>query len=237
MKKRNEINYAAGTAVIILCLAGFAVITYLVNTDRISSFDNAVYGFFYARRSPIFTAVMTPVTYLGNWQTLVGVSLVLLIVPPLCRGFGLPTAGAAVFTEIVKSTAKNIIKRSRPSSKFHLIKQGGYSFPSGHATVSFVFYGMIIYSLRKKLLENEDDRWNSIPSNIGFSIKKSTKHTKENRIKAAFVTAVGILIIFFIGISRIYLGVHYPSDVLGGWLLGGALLTASIMIRERFTKK
>ena len=232
MKKRYKPNYTAGAAIIIMCLTGFAVIAFLVNTNRISAFDDIVYGFFYDRRTPALTAVLKPLTYLGNWQAIVGVSLFMLIIPPLFRSFGLPAAGPALVTEIVKSAGKNLIKRQRPDKAFHLIEQGGFSFPSGHASVSLAFYGMIIYSARRALLENESDSWNRLPSNIGFSIKKSTKVPKGNRIKANIITMLGILIIFLIGISRIYLGVHYPSDVLAGWFLGGALLTASVMVQE-----
>ena len=66
MKNRNEINYTVRIAVIIFCLAGLAVITYLVQTNRISAFDDAIYGFFYEHRNPVLTAIMIPITYLGN---------------------------------------------------------------------------------------------------------------------------------------------------------------------------
>ena len=72
MKNRNEINYTVRIAVIIFCLAGLAVITYLVQTNRISAFDDAIYGFFYEHRNPVLTAIMIPITYLGNWQVIMG---------------------------------------------------------------------------------------------------------------------------------------------------------------------
>ena len=58
MKNRNEINYTVRIAVIIFCLAGLAVITYLVQTNRISAFDDAIYGFFNEHRNPVLTALI-----------------------------------------------------------------------------------------------------------------------------------------------------------------------------------
>ena len=237
MKNRNEINYTVRIAVIIFCLAGLAVITYLVQTNRISAFDDAIYGFFYEHRNPVLTAIMIPITYLGNWQVIMGGSLLLLAVPPIFKSFGIPVAGTAIVVNAVKSLAKVIVKRPRPESVLHLIKQGGYSFPSGHASVSVAFYGMLIYFLRKKLIEDQDNRWNRMPSNIGFSIEKSTSHKINGRIKADILTIAGALLIFLIGISRIYVGVHYPSDVIAGWLLGCAFLNLSIVLCEWFTSK
>ena len=225
MKNRNEINYTVRIAVIIFCLAGLAVITYLVQTNRISAFDDAIYGFFNEHRNPVLTAIMIPITYLGNWQVIMGGSLLLLVVPPIFKSFGIPVAGTAIVVNAVKSLAKVIVKRPRPESVLHLIKQG------------VAFYGMLIYILRKKLIEDQDNRWNRTPSNIGFSKEKSTSHKINGRIKADILTIAGALLIFLIGISRIYVGVHYLSDVIAGWLLGCAFLNLSIVLCERFTSK
>lgn len=87
---------------------------------------------------------------------------------------------------------KSIFIRTRPL-KYLLIQQGGYSFPSGHAMVSMAFYTTMTYLL----LKNEDRRKVKITSwTINFTV------------------------IALIGFSRIYLGVHWPTDVLMGYLIG-----------------
>ena len=83
---------------------------------------------------------------------------------------------------------KLIIRRERPINS--LIYVGGFSFPSGHAMVSMAFYGMLIY-IFYRLLEN-------------------------NKLKLFLISLCGVLI-FLIGFSRIYLGVHYFSDVIVGF--------------------
>lgn len=91
----------------------------------------------------------------------------------------------------------------------------------------FVFYGMLIYSLRKELLSEYG------ASGFKYTFAEMVKRKK----KANFYTALLILLVALIGISRIYVGVHFPSDVLGGWLLGTMALIVFITIRENLEKK
>ena len=86
---------------------------------------------------------------------------------------------------------KNLIQRPRPI-EFRLISETGYSFPSGHSMVSMAFYGFLIYL--------------------------SIKYLKNKKLKVVLTTFLSILIIA-IGISRIYLGVHYTSDVIAGFMI------------------
>ncbi|HWQ61496.1 MAG TPA: phosphatase PAP2 family protein, partial [Negativicutes bacterium] len=91
---------------------------------------------------------------------------------------------------------KHLFERARPDM-FTVISVTGYSFPSGHAMVSLCFYGMVAYLLCRHLPR-------LAPQLLVYGLT------------AALVTAVGF--------SRIYLGVHYPSDVLGGYIAGGTWL-------------
>ena len=97
---------------------------------------------------------------------------------------------------ILNTVIKFLVQRPRPEG-IRLIKETGFSFPSGHAMVSTAFYGYLFYLIYHS----------SLP--------------KKVRVLALFGFA---LLTFLIGISRIYLGVHFASDVLAGFALGLAYL-------------
>lgn len=101
---------------------------------------------------------------------------------------------------------KYILQRPRPT-EYRLIEETGFSFPSGHSMVSMAFYGYLIY-LIYKYVKNKDLKWISI---VLLSILISS-----------------------IGISRIYLGVHYTSDVLGGFLISLSYLIVYTLIVNRY---
>lgn len=100
------------------------------------------------------------------------------------------------------SFLKEIYERERPSLH-RLVDIGGYSFPSGHAMISIGFFGLVLYFLLQLL-----------------------KKTWLRRLAAV----LGSIYIFLVGYSRIYLGVHYPSDVLAGFLAGGSYLLICILL-------
>lgn len=104
--------------------------------------------------------------------------------------------GYALITEGVYLSVlilKEIIQRVRPDEIYMKVHKTSFSFPSGHSSVSMFFYLTLIYL-------------------INTSVK--------NKWAKIFIDAFLILWILSVGLSRIYLGVHYPSDVLGGYLVG-----------------
>ena len=101
---------------------------------------------------------------------------------------------------ILNQIIKFIMQRPRPT-EFRIIEETGYSFPSGHSMISMAFYGYIIYLIYK--------------------------YVKNKYIKWISIVLLSILICS-IGISRIYLGVHYTSDVLGGFLISVSYLVIYI---------
>lgn len=103
---------------------------------------------------------------------------------------------------ILNQIIKFIMQRPRPT-EFRIIEETGYSFPSGHSMVSLAFYGYLIYLIYR--------------------------YIKNKYIKWPLIVLLSILICL-IGISRIYLGVHYTSDVLGGFLLSISYLVVYISL-------
>jgi membrane-associated phospholipid phosphatase len=103
---------------------------------------------------------------------------------------------AVVITNIVNKVLKGIVARERPSVN-EAVDALGYSFPSGHAMLSIVTYGFLAAVI--------------ISQEMG-------------KAKKAIVVSAAALLILIIGLSRIVLSVHYPSDILGGYCVGGMLL-------------
>ncbi len=144
------------------------------------------------------------ITYLGNWQTIIGLGVAALVIlwslnKKREAGF---LAAALISGEIIKEFLKLLFHRERPNVSFALIQESGYSFPSGHAFMSVIFYGMICYFIYQ------------------------TCKNKWQKIILLIATAILVLLI---GYSRFYLGVHWLSDVFGGWLIGGAILAFFIV--------
>ncbi|OKZ56943.1 MAG: hypothetical protein BHV99_04680 [Clostridium sp. 26_21] len=107
---------------------------------------------------------------------------------------------------ILNQIIKFIMQRPRPT-EFRIIEETGYSFPSGHSMVSLAFYGYLIYLIYKYI---------------------NNKHLKRTLI------IILSILICIIGVSRIYLGVHYTSDVLGGFLISFAYLIIYIELVNKF---
>lgn len=118
-------------------------------------------------------------------------------------------AGGAGLETILKS----VVHRTRPEYAGHYLASGSYSFPSGHATLSFLGVSMLLYTLI------------------------STHRLTKRWARIVFIS-LGALWILLVGISRIYLGVHFPSDVLGGYTIAAAWFTtcvtlANVAVRRR----
>ena len=109
-----------------------------------------------------------------------------------------------IIITLINQGLKFIIQRPRPT-EYRLINQGGYSFPSGHSMVSMAFYGFLIYLIYHKV--------------------------QNQYLKSILCIGLSMLILF-IGISRIYLGVHYASDVIGGFIFSvGYLMVFTKLVK------
>ena len=141
-------------------------------------------------RSEPLTVIMKVITNLSSAYVLIAITIGTLIFIKN-KKVGLCVASNLVITTLLNQLLKYIIQRPRPDG-YRLIAESGYSFPSGHSMVSMAFYGLIIYLI-----------W---------------KMVKNKKIKYISCGILGLLIPM-IGFSRIYLGVHYASDVIGGFAI------------------
>ena len=128
-------------------------------------------------------------------------------------GDGLLLAMCGILAPVLNLALKELAARARPDAALALVDESGYSFPSGHAAFAFAFYGALIYLL---------SHWEAFP--------------RRPLMRWAIQGAL-LLLILVIGASRVYLGVHWPSDVLGGYLFGGLCLLALMTVHSRLRRR
>ena len=177
--------------ILFICLIGFLAIAEDVFNKEIMNGDIIGYNFVsrYLIRDWV-TPLMKIITFFGGPVCLIGITIVLLIVIKR-KKVGILIGANLIIVTILNQILKFILQRPRPT-EYRIIDESGYSFPSGHSMASMAFYGFLIYLIYKNI---------------------SNKYLKWSLI------VILSLLIISIGISRIYLGVHYTSDVLGGFLL------------------
>lgn len=187
-----------------ICLFCFLLLAEDVFTKEIIQIDDIVYKFIASHFiSNSLTPIVKIITFFGSATWIVIFTIILFVIIRNKRQNILLGTNLCIVT-IINQILKHIFKRSRPT-EFRIIDESGYSFPSGHSMVSMAFYGLIIYFCYK--------------------------YIKNNSIRNICITFLGVLILL-IGISRIYLGVHYASDVIAGFMISIAYLIAFITVFE-----
>lgn len=170
----------------------------------INTIDNTIYELIIKNMNPILSAIMIFISFLGSAITLITLAIASIFLVKDKKYSKLIILNLAL-SFILNKVLKLIIARPRPS-RLRLVIENGYSFPSGHSMVSFAFYGFLIYLISKNL--------------------------KNKKIKYPLIALLSLLILL-IGISRIYLGVHYVTDVLGGYIIGLIYLIVFIEVIKK----
>lgn len=191
----------------LLCILAFAGIAAFVASKREMQFDIAVIAWIQGLESPVLTKIAKGFTFIGSTPAVIvlcAVILLFLYVVLRPRRVLFLYISVMLGTELWNLLLKYAYKRVRPDIH-RLIEISGYSFPSGHSMAAFSLYGILTYLL-----------WRHIPYAAG---------------RFLLLVVSGIMILC-IGLSRIYLGVHYPSDVLGGFLASCAWMLFAIGFYE-----
>ncbi len=204
MKNKKFKIYGVIIFIAVLVFIGVAV---GVQTGYLDGFDDAVRYRVYSIRNEKLTMFWKFITHSGDSEIVIMLGIVLLLVKSLRNKYGVKFAIAALSSTALYQGMKYIFQRPRPDIALRLIEESGYSFPSGHSMNCLVSYGILAYLLLRYC---------------------------ENR-KLAKLLSIGLgLIIILIGLSRVYVGVHFPTDVIGGWSLGIAVLVAMMYAFEKF---
>jgi undecaprenyl-diphosphatase len=195
----------------LLVIGGFALLLFLIELISVASEQRwvAKFDLMWIERirdghiTPSTTRMVEFLTHFGSAEYIIVMTIIVVIVLFILRKFvvGLWFGGTVLLCGVVLNLVfKHTVERARPNAANWLISETGYSYPSGHATATSVFYGLaalfLIFTVRQMWLK-------------------------------IVVGVVGLFIICYIMYSRVYLGVHFPTDVFGGFLFGMASIFLS----------
>lgn len=202
--------------IILLSLAGFALMAYNVSVNEGLYFDKIIIHIVQGWEEPGLTAIMKFFTTIGSTKVMIVFALFIMFFLYKVlhhRSELLLFIIVIIGSPLLNEFLKQVFQRVRPEMH-RLIDIGGYSFPSGHAMNAFTFYGILTFLL-----------W---------------RHISGKKGRRTLILGSSLLICM-IGLSRVYLGVHYPSDIIGGYLGSCCWLLLSIwvfqFIKEKHTRR
>lgn len=194
----------------LLCAIGFTAMAFLVMGEtNVAQFDREWISFIQGHETHMLTQIMSFFTFIGAGVPIMFITIVIVFVLYSVLHYRWELIfflSVLLGSGLLNYALKLLFQRNRPTLH-RIIEANGYSFPSGHSMAAFTLYGVLCYLL-----------WKHVDRSVGRIL----------------LIILGSIMILCIGISRIYLGVHYPSDVVGGYLASGAWLAFSIGTYEHF---
>lgn len=197
-----------------LFLIAMLVFIYLVKRVFILhnyDFDQKVFSFLGRHVSDVNSNVMLLITYMGTHYFLIPANIILIIYFLFIKRHkwhSIKVPAISLSSLILMFVLKMLFSRPRPLPPL-LAEAKGMSFPSGHALMSVTFYGLIAYMI-----------W----------------FTPASKVFKGIMYFILFALVVLIGISRIYLRVHYASDVIAGFCMGFLWLVISILLARRIEK-
>ena len=179
-------------AFILVLLSLFAFVVVLLETGEITHLETTFYNFISQYISTKFTLFFKTITYIGGPVAITLFCIVLLVFHQTRKSYGVPICITLVSSYVLNTILKHIFVRPRPDI-LRLVTEKSYSFPSGHSMINASIYTILILLL----------------------LKNADKKGKRIIVSVSLLVLLGL-----IGLSRIYLGVHYLGDVIAGWILG-----------------
>jgi membrane-associated phospholipid phosphatase len=210
-----SLELLAVLVVFFVALFGFVFLARMIFLDHKEDIDLAVFNYLASHVSDINTTLMQTFSFLGTHFFLIPANILLVLYFSFIskhRWYSIKIPVIALSSLLLMMLLKQLFGRHRPLMPL-LDEARGLSFPSGHAMMSFSFYGLMIYLV-----------WQNI-----------------SRVWLKWTLTIALfLLIIFIGLSRVYLRVHFASDVLAGFCLGLMWLILSLWVLnivEKFSRK
>lgn len=207
VKSAIKNNWIWATIAVVLIII-FGKIAEDVFEKEIFSFDYSIYNYILEHRSSILNVIFKIITYAGSAYAILPIMLCCIAFTKIKKNRELIPLNLAIIL-LLNIVLKNIFARPRPDN-MRLMQASGYSFPSGHAMISTAFYGYLIYL--------------------------TIKNIQSKKIKIT-ISSLLVVLIILIDISRIYIGVHYVSDVVAGTIFSIAYLIAFVKTTELIVNK
>ena len=210
------LSFALAGALVVLIFFGWLTEEMAEGDTR--EFDEAVRSLVHQSASPMLTSVMQIASFLGSTVFLSTFGIFIFFAFVLFRRYRAATIFAVtmVGASVLLFTLKAVVRRTRPEPFFETLLPASYSFPSGHSLLSFCFFGSLAAILTARV---------------------------EARLLRAMIWLCAALLVALIGLSRVYLGVHYPSDVLAGyaaaliWVVAVAVTDRLLQFRKSKIKE
>jgi undecaprenyl-diphosphatase len=198
--------------VTVLALILFVWLAHEVTSGDAMRLDTPIRNAVHARSSPPLTAMMRGVSFIGSEVVLVplGVILVWRLVAAKRRRAAVVFGVAALGAEALDQIMKLLFDRPRPEPFFGLASPITHSFPSGHAMVSCCFFGVLAMILAAR---------------------------EPSRARRISIFAAAAILVALMGFSRVYLGFHYPTDVLAGYAAAVVWLAVVRAVLMAFKRK
>lgn len=198
------IEILAGIIISFLSLLIFLYITHEVVKNDTFYVDTVISQFVYNLRTPILTNVMLIITnFGGDYVIFLAITILIFLLRKKHKKEAVLLSFLLMMGLLLNLFTKSLIARPRPDISPLLDLSASYSFPSGHAMNAFVFYMTLAYFVY---------------------------HFTHKKTLSIIGTLLAVIIILLIGFSRVYLGVHYPSDILGGYIAGLGLFVTVILL-------
>jgi len=195
-----------GVAVVVLLAAASVALTYaVVGHDALAGLDGGWRDSVIAHRPPAVTEVMVNASRFGSTPSLIVVALVVaaLLAWRGRKGDSLLVVGSTAGALLLGPLLKAVVERPRPVISDHVVLVDSYSYPSGHSLNSMAVLGLL----------------------TALAVRGSPGWPRR-----VVIVVIGAVLVGTVGFSRVYLGVHWPSDVLGGWLIGLFWVAASLVV-------
>ena len=211
-RRTPEVLFTSGAVLAVLAAVILGLADGATEGNGLASVDRPLWQWMIDHRTPGLSSTATAITEIGGTvsMTIVATAVVLVLLIDHRRGDAALVAVVSAGAGVLVTVGKATVGRERPPLEYRLVTETNESFPSGHALASAAILGVVLVVL--------------LPS------------ITSTAARVAVVTAVGVFVLA-VGLSRVYLGVHWATDVLGGWVTGLAWLWFGLTVRRVWRRR